>query len=103
MTHEPRAARAGTTIALRFSDGAGTWRRKAAEIAASISGLVQSGPCLWVASDQTASVERLTADNADRPTSYGDHRSYRLGDFITLPQREKPTPRSIWRVLTCNG
>jgi hypothetical protein len=90
MTHEPRAARAGTTIALRFSDGAGTWRRKAAEIAGSISGLVQSGPCLWVASDQTASVERLTADNADRPTSYGDHRSYRLGDFITLPQREKP-------------
>jgi hypothetical protein len=90
MTHGPTAARAGTTIALRFSDGTGTWRRKATEIAASISGLVQSGPCLWVASDQTASVERLTADDADRPTGYADHRSYRLGDFITLPQSEKP-------------
>jgi hypothetical protein len=86
MTHGPRAARAGTSIPLRFSDGSGTWRKKAAEIAGSISGLVQSGQCLWVASDQTASIERLTADDADRPAAYADHRSYRLGDFVTLPQ-----------------
>jgi len=47
---------------------------------------VGSGPCLWVASDQTATVERLTADDADSPTAYGDHVSYRLNDFLTLPQ-----------------
>src|SRR6476469_10832285 len=86
MTHGPRAARAGTSIPLRFSDGSGIWRKTAAEIAGSISGLVQSGQCLWVASDQTASVERLTADDAARPGQYAEHRSYRLGDFVTLPQ-----------------
>jgi len=85
MTQRPAAGRAGTTIALRFSDGTGIWRKTAAEIAGSISGLVQSGQCLWVASDQTASVERLTADDADRPGEYAEHRSYRLGDFVTLP------------------
>jgi len=90
MTQGRTAASAGTTIALRFTDGSGTWRKKAAEIAGSISGLVQSGSCLWVASDQTASVERLTAGDANRLDGYGDHRSYRLADFVTLPQHDKP-------------
>jgi hypothetical protein len=90
MTQRPTAARTGTTISLRLTDGSGAWRKKAAEIAGSISGFVQSGACLWVASDQTASVERLTADDGNRLDSFGDHRSYRLGDFITLPQHDKP-------------
>src|ERR1700712_4001292 len=90
-----QAGRARATIALRFTDGSGTWRKKASEIAASISGLVQSGQCLWVASDQTASVERLTADDAARPAEYADHRSYRLGDFITLPQSDEKADTEV--------
>ena len=105
MTQGPTAASAMATITLKFSDGSGQWRRTAEEIAGSISGVVQSGRCLWVASDQTASVERLTAVDAAQTESYAEHRSYRLGDFVTLPQTGENAghKKSISRASTCNG
>jgi hypothetical protein len=93
MARTPIAARPGSTISLRFSAGPGSWRSPAAVIAGSVSGVVRSGRCLFVSSDQTATVERLTADDTETPSAYRDHLSYRLNNFVTLPQRgrEKDT------------
>ncbi len=37
--------------------------------------------CLWIAGDETATVERLTADDG----GYGKHLTFRLSDVLTLP------------------
>jgi hypothetical protein len=37
--------------------------------------------CLWIAGDETATVERLNVDGA----GYGEHTSFRLADVLTLP------------------
>jgi len=76
------------SVTLEFVDGAEQWRVPADEIAQSLSGVVYFGGCLWVASDQTASVERLTPAGAAGELRYGDHHSYRLNDYVTLPQRD---------------
>lgn len=47
-----------------------------------LSAVAQSGSCLWLASDETASIERLTALGDE---TYGAHRSYPLTDFFDLP------------------
>ncbi|RZI53788.1 MAG: DUF3616 domain-containing protein [Pseudonocardia sp.] len=86
MTGNAALVEATVTVSLRFSRGADTSDPSAKKIAGSLSAVVQSGRCLWVCSDQTASVERLTADDPDRPGAYGEHRSYRLAEFVTLPQ-----------------
>ncbi len=43
----------------------------------------QAGTCLWLASDETASVERLTTTDFEH---YGQHRRYALGDLFDLPE-----------------
>ncbi len=46
-----------------------------------LSAVRPDGTCLWIAGDETATVERLTADG----TGYGEHITFRLADALTLP------------------
>jgi Protein of unknown function (DUF3616) len=47
-----------------------------------LSALVVSGSTLWVANDELATVERLRAQDGG---GYGEHQSFRLGDYFDLP------------------
>lgn len=47
-----------------------------------LSAVVQAGPNLWTASDETAALERLSRVEDG---VYGAHRSFPLSEFITLP------------------
>lgn len=46
-----------------------------------LSAVRTDGPCLWIAGDETATVERLTVEG----TGYGKHITFRLADVLTLP------------------
>ncbi|MGH3886331.1 MAG: DUF3616 domain-containing protein [Pseudonocardiaceae bacterium] len=46
-----------------------------------LSAVRPDGTFLWIAGDETATVERLTADG----TGYGKHTTFRLADVLTLP------------------
>jgi len=52
-----------------------------------LSAVRQDGRCLWVAGDETATIERLTAvhDAAGRVTAYAGHRTVRLAGLVDLP------------------
>jgi hypothetical protein len=50
-----------------------------------LSVITPDGPYLFAASDETATIERLTAEGPDR---YGDHRTFRLHDLVDLPDAE---------------
>ena len=51
-----------------------------------LSIVVQIGDTLWVANDETLSIERLTlVDRYDGITSARDHRQYQLGEYLELP------------------
>jgi hypothetical protein len=73
-------------IRLQFGRRQNSWQEKPKKMRDSVSALVQWGDTLWVASDQTATVERLVADDATNPTRYDGHRSFRLRDFVPLPE-----------------
>jgi Protein of unknown function (DUF3616) len=49
-----------------------------------LSAVRSDGACLWIAGDETATVERLTA-TAGAAHGYGDHHTFRLADLIDLP------------------
>src|SRR5689334_19196723 len=68
------------TVRLRFGD-----KSRAAATHTNLSAVRLDGPVLWIAGDETATVERLVADDPAAPTEFGDETTYRLGDFITLP------------------
>ena len=64
-------------VALRFSPGA-----VAAGTHVNLSAVRSDGRCLWVAGDETATVERLLwADSG----GYGEQRGFRLADLVELP------------------
>lgn len=46
-----------------------------------LSAVRTDGRCLWIAGDETATVERLTADGH----GYGKHITFHLADVLTLP------------------
>ncbi|MGH3697166.1 MAG: DUF3616 domain-containing protein [Pseudonocardiaceae bacterium] len=46
-----------------------------------LSAVRPDGTCLWIAGDETATVERLTADRG----GYGKHTTFHLADALTLP------------------
>ena len=56
---------------------------RAAETHVNLSALRVEGRCLWLAGDETATIERLVA-GADG-TVYDDHTTYRLADLVDLP------------------
>ncbi|POM22184.1 hypothetical protein BTM25_55960 [Actinomadura rubteroloni] len=69
-------------VELRFED-----ESRANETHTNLSAVRRDGDCLWVAGDETATVERLTAvTGADgRVTAYTGHRTVALADFVPLP------------------
>ena len=68
------------TVRLRFGTDA-----QDAETHTNLSAVRAEGRCLWVAGDETATVERLVADSANPPGSYGDQHSFSLADYVDLP------------------
>lgn len=58
-----------------------------AETHTNLSAVRQDGQCLWVAGDETATLERLTAttDQDGQVTGYRGHRTVTLSDLVDLP------------------
>jgi hypothetical protein len=65
-----------TQVPLRFARHAVD-----AETHVNLSAVRSEGPCLWIAGDETATVERLTEVDG----GYGNHVTFRLADVIDLP------------------
>jgi hypothetical protein len=68
------------TVRLRFghlSRGAATHTN--------LSAVRVDGRVLWIAGDETATVERLVADDPTAPSEYADEQTFRLADFVDLP------------------
>jgi len=63
-------------VPLRFAEHAVD-----AETHVNLSAVRPDGTCLWIAGDETATVERLNVDGG----GYGEHATFRLADFLTLP------------------
>ncbi|MCW2140264.1 Protein of unknown function (DUF3616) [Actinoplanes cyaneus] len=68
------------TVRLRFSDDS-----RAAATHTNLSAVRRDGPVLWIAGDETATVERLLADNPDKPAEFGEETRFRLADLVDLP------------------
>jgi hypothetical protein len=68
------------TVRLRFGQEA-----RSAGTHTNLSAVRSDGPVLWVAGDETATIERLVADDARNPVEYGDQTTYRLADLVDLP------------------
>ena len=70
------------TVRLRFGHSS-----RAAETHTNLSAVRADGRVLWIAGDETATVERLVADDTTGDTAgeYGDERTFRLADFVDLP------------------
>src|SRR5262249_28058535 len=75
MSQNPAAARPVRHIRLDFG-------ADPSKAPTSLSAVEQIENSLWLAGDETASIERLTTTNYAR---YGDHNSYSLQSFFTLP------------------
>jgi hypothetical protein len=68
------------TVELHFGETA-----RAAETHTNLSAVRSDGPVLWVAGDETATIERLVADEPAEPRRYAEQTSFRLADFVDLP------------------
>jgi hypothetical protein len=68
------------TVRLRFGQ-----LSQAAATHTNLSAVRADGPVLWVAGDETATVERLVAAAPTAPTEYADERTFRLADYVGLP------------------
>ncbi len=68
------------TVTLGFGQ-----EERASDTHTNLSAVRAEGEWLWVAGDETATVERLRADDKDRPSRYAGARSFRLADLVDLP------------------
>jgi hypothetical protein len=68
------------TAPLRFTSAS-----RELETHTNLSAVRSDGDVLWVAGDETATVERLVADDVRDPVEFGDQTSYRLADLVDLP------------------
>jgi hypothetical protein len=68
------------TVRLRFEH-----LSRAAATHTNLSAVRADGAVLWVAGDETATLERLVADDPAQPAEYGEEQTFRLGDFVDLP------------------
>jgi Protein of unknown function (DUF3616) len=68
------------TVRLRFGH-----LSLAAATHANLSAVRVDGRVLWIAGDETATVERLVADDPTFPSEYADEQTFRLADFVDLP------------------
>ncbi|MGY1857689.1 DUF3616 domain-containing protein [Modestobacter sp. SYSU DS0290] len=71
------------TVRLSFGSAS-----RAAQTHTNLSAVRSDGPVLWVAGDETATIERLVADDPGRPTGYGDETTFPLADLVDLPGAE---------------
>jgi hypothetical protein len=60
-------------------------RSRAATTHTNLSAVRADGAVLWVAGDETATVERLVADDPLEPRRYTGETSFRLADLVPLP------------------
>ncbi|GAB3548188.1 DUF3616 domain-containing protein [Actinopolyspora lacussalsi] len=67
-------------MALRFHEGSVD-----AETHVNISAIRGDDGCLWLAGDETATVERMRLAEGEHPDSYGEQRTFRLADLVPLP------------------
>jgi hypothetical protein len=60
-----------------------------------LSGVVQIGRSLWVANDETLTLERLSFQekNADGSLNYGEHAQFALKDYLRLPAPPPDNPK----------
>lgn len=72
--------KAERTVALKFHEGA-----TRTETHVNLSAIHTAGPHLWLAGDETATVERLSCDDPARPAVYGDHVTFDLAGLVPLP------------------
>ena len=68
------------TVRLRFTPAS-----RRALTHTNLSAVRSDGRVLWVAGDETATVERLIADDGLRPQEYAGQVTFRLADLVTLP------------------
>ena len=61
--------------------------RKDKKLSDGLSSVVQIGPTLWVANDESLSLERLSRQSGtdDGPIRYADHQPFPLHEFLRLP------------------
>lgn len=83
VEHSPTQP-AERTVRLDLSDAS-----QAAATHTNLSAVRSDGPVLWLAGDETATLERLVADDAQQPRDYGQHVTFRLADFVTLPGEDE--------------
>ncbi|ONI87586.1 hypothetical protein ALI144C_09405 [Actinosynnema sp. ALI-1.44] len=67
-------------VRLRFETGA-----VEAQTHVNLSAVRSDGRYLWIAGDETATIERLTADEIGHPAEYAEHVTFPLPDVIRLP------------------
>ncbi|GAA2794467.1 DUF3616 domain-containing protein [Saccharopolyspora taberi] len=68
------------SVALRFGSDA-----VRAGTHVNLSAVRTDGAHLWIAGDETATIERLTCDVVRRPAEYGEHVGFDLADVVRLP------------------
>ena len=68
------------TVRLRFGH-----LSRAALTHTNLSAVRVDGDVLWIAGDETATLERLVADKPELPQEYGEETTFRLADFVDLP------------------
>jgi hypothetical protein len=68
------------TVLLRFESAS-----RAALTHTNLSAVRSDGQVLWVAGDETATVERLVADDEHAPGEYAGQVTFRLADLVELP------------------
>ncbi|BBH69679.1 hypothetical protein ACTI_63640 [Actinoplanes sp. OR16] len=64
------------------------WFGQASQDAAThtnLSAVRTDGRVVWLAGDETASIERLTPNDEEKPSEYADERTFRLADLVDLP------------------
>ena len=67
-------------ILLRFGHAS-----QAAATHTNLSAVRTDGRVLWLAGDETATLERLVADDEPEPSEYADETTFRLADLVPLP------------------
>ena len=68
------------TVRLQFEESA-----RLAGTHSNLSAVRSDDAVLWVAGDETATIERLVADAPDEPHRYAQQTSFRLADLVQLP------------------
>ncbi|HEX2075131.1 MAG TPA: GNAT family N-acetyltransferase [Geodermatophilus sp.] len=72
------------TVELQFEESART-----AGTHSNLSAVRSDDTVLWVAGDETATIERLIADAPGEPHRYAQQASFRLADFVQLPAADE--------------